>query len=91
MTGYIQFGEITNQTQPYPIPQIKLIILFSCTSPGGETGKNEFLADDNTAITRFEMGSLLALRSILDDFAKVSGLKCNFDKTMVMPVGTAIS
>ncbi len=40
-------------------------------------------------ITRFETASLHALRSILDDFAKVSRLKCNFDKTMVMPVGTA--
>jgi hypothetical protein len=56
-----------------------------------ETGKNESLADDNTTITRFETESLYALKSILDGFAKVSGLKCNFDKTMVMPVGTAIN
>jgi hypothetical protein len=32
--------------------------------------------------------NLRNLRSILDDFGKISGLKCNYDKTMVMPVGT---
>jgi hypothetical protein len=52
-----------------------------------ETGKNESMADDNTTITVFETGSLRALRNNLDDFSRISGLKCNFDKTMVMPVG----
>jgi hypothetical protein len=45
------------------------------------------MADDNTTITRYETGSLRALRNCLDDFSTISGLKCNFDKTVVMPVG----
>jgi hypothetical protein len=52
-----------------------------------ETGKNESMADDNTTITRYETGSLRALRNNLDNFSTISGLKCNFDKTMIMPIG----
>jgi hypothetical protein len=56
----------------------------------GETSKNESLADDNTTITKYEKQSLLRLREVLVDFACVSSLHCNFDKTMVMPVGSAV-
>ncbi len=56
----------------------------------GETSKNESLADDNTTITKYEEQSLLRLREVLVDFACISGLHCNFDKTMVMPVGSAV-
>jgi hypothetical protein len=53
-----------------------------------ETHKNESLADDNTTLMELTEDNLRNLRSILDDFGKISGLKCNYDKTMVMPVGT---
>jgi hypothetical protein len=55
-----------------------------------ETSKNESLADDNTTITIFDTGCLVALRENLEDFSKFSGLKCNYEKTMVMPVGSAV-
>ncbi len=55
-----------------------------------ETDKNESMTDDNTTITWFETASLAALREILDDFSRISGLQCNYDKTMVMPVGPAV-
>ena len=51
-----------------------------------ETSKNESLADDNTTLTMLELQSLQAAKEILDDFGKVSGLKCNFDKSVIMPI-----
>jgi hypothetical protein len=54
-----------------------------------ETNKNESLADDNTTLMELTEDNLRNLRLILDNFGTISGLKCNYDKTMVMPVGTA--
>jgi hypothetical protein len=34
-----------------------------------------------------EDASLATLRSILDDFGRISGLQCNYDKTVIVPVG----
>jgi hypothetical protein len=63
--------------------------IFMCESQR-ETDKNESMADDNTTITWFETASLTALRENLDEFSRISGLQCNYDKTMVMPVGSAV-
>jgi hypothetical protein len=35
----------------------------------------------------FTEDNLRNLRKILEDFGSISGLKCNYDKTVVMPVG----
>jgi hypothetical protein len=53
----------------------------------GETCKNESLADDNTTLMILEDTGLAALREDLDNFGKISGLVCNLDKTVVMPIG----
>jgi hypothetical protein len=53
----------------------------------GETHKNESLADDNTTLMEFSESNLRYLRGILESFGKISGLKCNYDKTVVMPIG----
>jgi exonuclease III len=55
-----------------------------------ETGKNESLADDNTSILLLSSDNLRKLKRALDDFAKVSGLVCNYDKTCVLPIGPAL-
>jgi hypothetical protein len=55
----------------------------------GETSKNESLADDNTTLLMLESGSLSSLRRILDDFGNISGLRCNYEKTVIVPVGPA--
>ncbi len=52
-----------------------------------ETNKNESLADDNTTLMELTGENLRRLRNILDEFGNVSGLRCNYDKTMVMPIG----
>jgi hypothetical protein len=54
----------------------------------GETSKNESLADDNTTtLLMLDDSSLTTLRSILDDFGRISGLQCNYDKTVIVPIG----
>ncbi len=60
---------------------------FFMYESGGETAKNESLADDNTTLMLLEEGNLKELRRILDEFGNISGLLCNYDKTVVMPVG----
>jgi hypothetical protein len=52
----------------------------------GETSKNESLADDNTTLLLLDEGNLRTLRHTLDEFGKISGLLCNYDKTVVMPI-----
>jgi hypothetical protein len=52
-----------------------------------ETSKSDGFADDNTTGTIFEFDSLNALKINLDAFASFSGLRCNTEKTVVMPVG----
>jgi hypothetical protein len=53
----------------------------------GETSKNESLADDNTTLLLLDEGNFRTLRHTLDEFGKISGLLCNYDKTVVMPIG----
>jgi len=55
-----------------------------------ETGKNESLADDNTTLTILDYSNLHRLREILDEFARISGLHCNYDKTCILPVGPPV-
>ncbi len=45
----------------------------------GETKKADSFADDNSTGTLLEFNSLLALKSILENFGGFSGLKCNTD------------
>jgi hypothetical protein len=49
-----------------------------------ETIKNESLADDNTTITILNRASLTQVKHVLNSFAEISGLECNFDKSCVM-------
>jgi len=59
---------------------------FSCES-NRETGKNESMADDNTTLALMTTENLATLRTILDDFGNISGLRCNYDKTCILKVG----
>jgi hypothetical protein len=55
-----------------------------------ETDKAEAFADDTTALTLFEIESLRTLKRILFEFGSFSGLQCNVDKTVLMPVGRIV-
>jgi exonuclease III len=51
-----------------------------------ETDSNESLADDNTVITLMTPDSLGAVKNALDEFSVISGLCCNYDKTILLSV-----
>jgi hypothetical protein len=55
-----------------------------------ETSKNESFADDSTTFTYCEYSDLLTLKEILEQFAGLSGLKCNFEKTTVIRIGNVV-
>jgi hypothetical protein len=44
-------------------------------------------ADDANMITKLEYESLAAIKQILTDFGKLSGLECNVEKTTILPIG----
>jgi hypothetical protein len=52
-----------------------------------ETAKNESFADDSTTLTYFEYSDLAALKTDLELFRVLSGLKCNLDKTVILRIG----
>lgn len=52
-----------------------------------QTDKSDAFADDTTVITLLNYSSLLYLKSLLEEFATFSGLRCNFDKTNLMQIG----
>jgi hypothetical protein len=52
-----------------------------------ETDKAEGFADDTSVATLFCPESLKNLKTILVDFSKFSGLKCNMEKTSIMQIG----
>jgi hypothetical protein len=56
--------------------------------PTRPDGKIEGFADDTNGMGEAKRESLFEVKSILVDFAKVSGLKVNFDKCILMAVGT---
>jgi exonuclease III len=51
------------------------------------TEKVEAFADDNTILGKNTPEALPAIRTILNDFAAISGLKCNIEKSNVMFIG----
>jgi Reverse transcriptase (RNA-dependent DNA polymerase) len=67
---------------PEPLPWFR-------SETGKKTRKVEALADDTTVITKNCRGSLAAIKENLSIFGQLSGLLCNFDKTVVMPVGNS--
>ncbi len=55
-----------------------------------ETSKADGFADDNTTGTIFEYNYLKKIKDILTDFAEISGLRCNTEKTALMQIGNKI-
>jgi hypothetical protein len=56
------------------------------TRPAVE-GKVEGFADDATVLSHADRDALLAIKEILLSFARISGLKANFDKCILVPLG----
>jgi hypothetical protein len=72
-----------------PIPRnIRQIIVSNdvfMQESNRETSKNESLADDNSTLMLIDDEGLDCIKDSLDRFASISGLECNYDKTMLMP------
>jgi exonuclease III len=51
------------------------------------TDKAECFADDLSTITPAEAGCVDAIKEDLSNFANISGLKCNVDKSIILPIG----
>ncbi len=49
---------------------------------GGEMNQIESLADNNTTLNLLSKGDLQTLRESLNDFGNMSGLRCDFNKTV---------
>jgi Reverse transcriptase (RNA-dependent DNA polymerase) len=73
----------------FPVDYDLVPVQFRSES-NGETNKAEGLADNSSASILFEFNSLSGLKTVLSDFSEISGLKCNFDKTNVLPVDPEI-
>jgi len=54
-----------------------------------ETDKVEAFADDTSVITKLCQQSITTLKIKLRDFGELSGLKCNLEKSVIMPIGGA--
>jgi hypothetical protein len=70
----------------FPVPANLTNVDFSLES-NGETDKADGFADDNSVGMILEENSLGSLKNTLVTFEGISGLKCNFEKTNVLPIG----
>jgi hypothetical protein len=52
-----------------------------------ETNKVEGFADDGTVMAKATWEAVEANKEVLDAFATISGLTCNIEKSMIMPIG----
>jgi exonuclease III len=81
--GRRQRGEDALAPAPAPAP---------ATAPAAQQapkGKTEGFADDATVLGRASREAIFAVRDIMIEFASFSGLKANFDKCILMPIGFA--
>ena len=83
--------ELDNAIIPIPsqahenIPPANIPNFFMYES-NRETVKNEGLADDNTSLVLLDLDTLQAVKTALDSFGSISGLVCNYDKSVIMPI-----
>jgi hypothetical protein len=52
------------------------------------TGNAEAFADDSNVISRASQAAILNIREIVLEFGRISGLKCNVDKSIILVTGT---
>jgi exonuclease III len=53
----------------------------------GKSDKLEAFADDGTVLALAEERALIAIKNVLYEFERISGLACNMDKSNIMPIG----
>jgi hypothetical protein len=84
---------------PVPVPDPLIDISVAVRPPSRVYGYNESrrntekveaFADDNNVMALLDREGLLRIREILENFANISGLKCNVDKSQIMIIGMEI-
>ena len=46
------------------------------------------MADDVNCLVLMNAGTLRSIKNVLSDFGKISGLCCNIEKTVLIPIGS---
>jgi hypothetical protein len=71
-----------------PVPSSPL---YSTEPPVSKFAKKVFtFADDCNVLCKLEEESFARIKTVLEDFAKISGLECNLEKTNVLVIGEQI-
>jgi hypothetical protein len=60
---------------------------YGASEMGRVTDKTEAFADDNNILARLDNLTLQAIKEILNNFAILSGLRCNVDKSQILLMG----
>ncbi len=75
------------KTHVYPRNKQAVVPLQFKNESNAETEKCECFADDASLFTADDYNSILTVHNILHEFGMLSGLKCNIEKTVIMPIG----
>jgi hypothetical protein len=79
---------------PVPVPGPLLppdpqqVRIYGTVEMQNKTEKVEAFADDNTVLALLERRGIETIKTILADFADLSGLRCNVDKSQILIFGT---
>jgi hypothetical protein len=74
---------------PLPVPATRPEErIYGFSESRRNTEKTEAFADDNNILGLLDQIALQSIKEILSNFADLSGLKCNVDKSQILVVGT---
>jgi hypothetical protein len=76
--GVVEFPTVPGDIPPLP-PTV-----------GTYTRKVSAFADDASVIVKYTYENLLHIKNVLEDFGNLSGLVCNVEKTVILPIGNNV-
>jgi len=89
-------GQVQAEQEAIPAPHRPVQHHGRDAVPVQNQVENEFLyskkifayADDGTVLLKLEYNTLLRVKQILQEFATISGLRCNIEKTFLVQIGS---
>jgi hypothetical protein len=76
ITGFLDLPALSQDHHPLPAPVSR------------KPRKVFAFADDCTVLLVLNRENLIKIKTFLSEFAKISGLECNIEKSFIMPVGS---
>jgi hypothetical protein len=73
---------------PVPVAAVPVPRRYGQAESNGETAKVESFADDTTPMGKLTEIAIFSIKNTLNNFALISGLKCNVEKSQIMTTGT---